>query len=112
MQKPSYDRRISDWSSDVCSSDLLVVGFPQIWKTLAQSALQGGRPIPPDVRGITSTAPCPPDTARLVRSAGFARLVELYGSSETMGIGWRDDPAQPYTQLGRASCRERVCQYV
>lgn len=75
----------------------LVVGFPQIWKTLAQSALQGGRPIPPDVRGITSTAPCPPETAQLVRSAGFSRLVELYGSSETMGIGWRDDPDQPYT---------------
>src|SRR3546814_3745321 len=28
-QKPAYEMRISDWSSDVCSSDLLVVGFGQ-----------------------------------------------------------------------------------
>lgn len=75
----------------------LVIGFPQIWKALAQTAVQGGRPVAPAVRGITSTAPCPPETARAVRMAGFARLVELYGSSETMGIGWRDDPAQPFT---------------
>src|SRR3546814_2536171 len=26
-QKTAYEMRISDWSSDVCSSDLLVIGF-------------------------------------------------------------------------------------
>src|SRR3546814_8646018 len=26
-QKTAYERRISDWSSDVCSSDLIVVGI-------------------------------------------------------------------------------------
>src|SRR3546814_11273808 len=28
-QKTAYEMRISDWSSDVCSSDLLIVGQPQ-----------------------------------------------------------------------------------
>src|SRR3546814_7685856 len=27
-QKTAYEMRISDWSSDVCSSDLLLVGAP------------------------------------------------------------------------------------
>jgi 4-coumarate--CoA ligase len=75
----------------------LVIGFPEAWKALAQAALLGGHAIPAGIRGITSTAPCPAETARAVREAGFARLVELYGSSETMGIGWRDDPDQPYS---------------
>src|SRR3546814_10090842 len=26
-QKPAYDMRISDWSSDVCSSDLVQIGW-------------------------------------------------------------------------------------
>src|SRR3546814_17412852 len=29
MQKTAYERRISDWSSDVCSSDLMHVTPPQ-----------------------------------------------------------------------------------
>src|SRR3546814_3439594 len=34
-QKTAYDIRISDWSSDVCSSDLLEVnGFNRNWLTL------------------------------------------------------------------------------
>jgi 4-coumarate--CoA ligase len=71
----------------------LVVGFPQIWQALSETR----RPIPPQVRGITSTAPCPADTARAVQAAGFTRLVELYGSSETAGIGWRDTPDAGFT---------------
>src|SRR3546814_15363229 len=29
-QKTAYEMRISDWSSDVCSSDLVVVGLPDV----------------------------------------------------------------------------------
>src|SRR3546814_10418148 len=44
-QKSSYEMRISDWSSDVCSSDLLQrirwhgVGLPQINSGLADSSI-------------------------------------------------------------------------
>ena len=71
----------------------LVVGYPQIWQALSETR----RTIPHDIRGITSTAPCPPETARAVQAAGVARLVELYGSSETAGIGWRDTPDAGFT---------------
>src|SRR3546814_1102069 len=30
-QKTAYDMRISDWSSDVCSSDLAPGSFPKAW---------------------------------------------------------------------------------
>src|SRR3546814_7989441 len=31
-QKTAYEMRISDWSSDVCSSDLLSNGSPRAWR--------------------------------------------------------------------------------
>src|SRR3546814_5915093 len=50
-QKTAYEMRISDWSSDVCSSDLLVVPGYLVWCALAY-ALAGswlswrvGRPL-------------------------------------------------------------------
>lgn len=75
----------------------LVVGHPDAWRAFAAGAPgpgQGG--LPPDVMGATSTAPCPPEVARAVLAAGVARLVQVYGSSETAGVGWRDDPDGDY----------------
>src|SRR3546814_12424077 len=42
-QKTAYEMRISDWSSDVCSSDLLSSG---VTITLAHHALKAGKRIP------------------------------------------------------------------
>src|SRR3546814_6270751 len=87
-QKTAYEMRISDWSSDVCSSDLAVRRFGSddedgavfrlvallhmVWREGADLLVLG------DAVGVF---------------AGMAerRLVE---------------------EIGRASCRERVCQYV
>src|SRR3546814_3615227 len=66
-QKTAYEMRISDWSSDVCSSDLL-----------------------DDVHGRHR------QTGAIDHAADVAferHVVEV-------------------VQIGRASCRERVCQYV
>src|SRR3546814_4972940 len=71
-QKTAYEMRISDWSSDVCSSDLV----------------------------------------RSVRRAGFTvpRCGEVTDLTDHRGrtphLAWRS------REIGRASCRERVCQYV
>src|SRR3546814_6750728 len=82
-QKTAYEMRISDWSSDVCSSDLRI----------AQPAFRGKPPsralgILAALRG--TCVPCCADGRKgfTVRGYGLAR------------------------QIGRASCRERVCQYV
>src|SRR3546814_17367083 len=40
-QKTAYERRISDWSSDVCSSDLRVIKLPADLDELPRSVLPG-----------------------------------------------------------------------
>ena len=70
----------------------LVVSHPAHWLLLARHASA----LPAGVVGVTSTAPCPDDTARALASRGLQRLVQVYGSSETAGIAWRDHPASPY----------------
>ena len=75
----------------------LVIGFPDLWRGFAE---QAGTAIPGDIIGVTSTAPCPDDVARGVLDAGLARLVQVYGSSETAGVGWRDRVDGDYTLFG------------
>ncbi|WP_310462722.1 4-coumarate--CoA ligase [Sphaerotilus sp.] len=70
----------------------LLVSHPAHWALMARHA---GR-LPPDVVGVSSTAPCPATVASELSERGLQRLVQVYGSSETAGIGWRDSPASPY----------------
>ncbi|MFC5460660.1 AMP-binding enzyme [Massilia niabensis] len=69
----------------------LVVAHPDFWAQVA--AL--GPEFPPDVTGVTSTAPCPDAVAQALAGGGL-RLLQVYGSSETAGVGWRDAAAEPY----------------
>src|SRR3546814_6056792 len=66
-QKTAYEMRISDWSSDVCSSDL--------------RDADGERCAAPPTVGEPAEEP-------------------------------RPDGSHDEGEIGRASCRERVCQYV
>ncbi len=54
---------------------------------------------PADIIGVSSGAPCPAATAEAAATAGLARLVEVYGATETSGIGWCTDSAAAYTLL-------------
>src|SRR3546814_9957597 len=86
-QKTAYEMRISDWSSDVCSSDLgdivsMQRGTAQV--TLDNAVVQYA------VRIAAATRKWP----------GIA-----------LGAGPRGSLAL-VREIGRASCRERVCQYV
>src|SRR3546814_6622636 len=71
-QKTAYEMRISDWSSDVCSSDL---------RTLYAHAA--------------------------VLEVAVVGLVDDYWTQAVTAFV----VARP-GEIGRASCRERVCQYV
>ncbi|GAB6195113.1 AMP-binding enzyme [Lysobacter xanthus] len=75
----------------------VVVAHPLVWQALAS----GGARWPEDVTGVTSTAPCPPDVIDRLRANGLARMIEVYGSSETAGIGWRDAPSRPFALFPR-----------
>src|SRR3546814_6271168 len=97
-QKTAYEMRISDWSSDVCSSDLrrqyavtpegrhqrqtgLVVA--RLAHAMRKRLMDGG-PV---------AAPQPVVVVEVRIALGACR-------------------ARTMAQIGRASCRERVCQYV
>ena len=76
----------------------LIVSFPLRWGYLRQAGLR----FPPGgagVDGVTSTGPCPPGLVSALRARSLRRMVEVYGSSETGGVGWRDDPDDPYRLL-------------
>jgi 4-coumarate--CoA ligase len=75
----------------------LLVGFPAGLALLARH----GAALPGDVRATSSTAPLPAETARALRDLGLAQLTEIYGSSETAGIGWRTAPDAPFRLLPR-----------
>lgn len=70
----------------------LVVAHPGWWEALAR--LQPG--FGPDIAGVSSTAPCPDALADELAAAGL-RLVQVYGSSETAGVGWRAAGGAPFT---------------
>ncbi|MCU0906378.1 MAG: 4-coumarate--CoA ligase [Rhodobacteraceae bacterium] len=79
----------------------LIVGTPFTWQ-LACDADARART---SCTGLVSTAPMPPQLWAQVHTAGVGRLVEVFGSSETSGIGWRDTPQAPFQllpHLGRA----------
>src|SRR3546814_8299937 len=82
-QKTAYETRISDWSSDVCSSDLtgqdLIIAGDYIAQGLRHRASE------------LATEWLGPRTEREIQQT-MRREVEQ--------------------EIGSASCRERVCQYV
>jgi 4-coumarate--CoA ligase (photoactive yellow protein activation family) len=73
-------------SRAVGGAPTLVIATPTIWQFLAKSL-----PIfPTNILGITSTGPLTADLGDLLLEKGLGRLVEVYGSSETGAVGWRD----------------------
>lgn len=73
----------------------LVVGYPQFW----QAALAPGQAFGLDVIGVSSTAPCPDSVGAAAEQLGLAALFQLYGASETGGLGWRASHRDPYRLL-------------
>lgn len=71
-----------------------VIGHPAYW----QGFLRAGGRVGPGVTAITSTAPAPDGVFAALMAAGMARVLELYGSTETAGVGWRTDDG-PFTLL-------------
>ena len=74
----------------------LVLGHPMFWDAVLRAV---AAPLPAGIMGITSSASCPDDVALGLRTAGLARLLQVYGSAETAAIGWRDDPGSAYSLL-------------
>ena len=73
----------------------VVIGYPDWWRGIAESA----RKFPPGVIGVTSTAPCSADVANRLHQSGLESLVQVYGSSETAGVGVRASTTNPFELL-------------
>ena len=73
----------------------LVVGTPFGWGRICDC----GRPLPAGLIGVTSGAPCPDATWTALGQAGLTSVTEVYGASETGGIGWRTGPDAPFRLL-------------
>src|SRR3546814_10526138 len=80
-QKTAYEMRISDWSSDVFSSDLVTVHRSPVY-------------LPRKFNAIT----------RMLHYGSFA----LACLGPALRAAWAN---KPDLEIGRAACRERVCQY-
>src|SRR3546814_14303338 len=98
--------RISDWSSDVCSSDLadIVVPVPDSGTPAAIGYAQAS--------GI-------PFELGIIRSHYVGRTFIQPGDQvRHLGVKLKHNANRPLiegkrlVQIGRASCRESVCQYV
>ncbi|OYQ34494.1 hypothetical protein CHU95_10735 [Niveispirillum lacus] len=76
--------------SDLRPGDLLVA-VPEQWALLART----GDYRLSDVSGVCSTGPLDPAVHQTLMTRGLI-LTEVYGSSETAGIGWRQSPEQPF----------------
>jgi 4-coumarate--CoA ligase (photoactive yellow protein activation family) len=78
------DRSTVTLAADLLPGDLLI-GFPDFWRLAAQSI----DVFPPDVKGVTSTAALPAELGASLARLGLGSLTEIYGSTETAGLGWR-----------------------
>src|SRR3546814_20730243 len=105
--------RISDWSSDVCSSDL--EGLYYIVDRAKDMIVSGGENIySAEIENVLSTHPAVAGVA--VIGVPDARWGESVKAVVIVREGHPSDEdlliAHCRSQIGRASCRERVCQYV
>src|SRR3546814_9935472 len=87
-QKTAYEMRISDWSSDVCSSDLVTSHFSFLRGASAPEEL------------FASAALLGHSALGLCDRGSVAGMVRGLSGQEATG------------EIGRASCRDRVCQSV
>src|SRR3546814_15876120 len=112
--------RISDWSSDMCSSDLILQKIVALNNNsehpLAQATSRYGKEKNVAVQSVSNfeavtgkgvTGKLKDDHLAL----GNSKLMEQVSAAISPELEGQVQ-AEQKQQIGRASCRERVCQYV
>lgn len=84
---------LANISATDIDADTLVIGTPFTWELLYKSRLQSAAVY---CRGVSSTAPLPPGLFTQLTHSGVS-LTEIYGSSDTGGLGYRHAPDAPFT---------------
>ena len=70
----------------------LVVGFPLRWELIGRY----GERVPDGVTGVSSAGALLNSLWGQLREMGWGRMLEIYGSTETGGIGWRESESAGY----------------
>ncbi len=70
----------------------LVVGIPLRWELIGRYSEK----IPDGVIGVSSAGALRDSLWSQLRAAGMGRMLEIYGSTETGGIGWRESESAGY----------------
>src|SRR3546814_13516104 len=104
--------RISDWSSDVCSSDLISIQASTSVENVNAILNISGRAQNPQI-AFTSTPSLPQDEVmsrilfgESVTNLSATQAIQLAASLNSLRGGGGG------LKIGRATCRERVCQNV
>jgi long-chain acyl-CoA synthetase len=92
---PVIDLEVESLNPGALQPGDLLVTVPTVWTYLANSRFR----FVDDVWGISSTSPLPEASARAASVNGLARLLQIYGSTETAGVAWRDSPDAAYELL-------------
>src|SRR3546814_13118474 len=98
-QKTAYEMRISDWSSDVCSSEL------------AQASRHSGE-VGLEIVALDMRAKQAETSLEYGARARIAVPGQCGGRDAAMRRPARVHDLRPRAEIGSASCRERVCPYV
>src|SRR3546814_1012379 len=93
-QKTAYEMRISDWSSDVCSSDL-------------RTFICGDDYTIADMMSYPWIVPHERQGQKLEDFPHLKRWFDSIWARPATKVAYEKGK-----EIGRASCRERVCQYV
>src|SRR3546814_14769026 len=121
-QKTAYDMRISDWSSDVCSSDLAaVIAFPasvgdESHYRDAIASIRAGEAVPTatltdrDLATTTETTPTTPLVVTM-KAPFTARAVTVYSAHDaafSAPVAASDDGPR-WRPVGKVSVAARTC---
>ena len=78
---------VQSWQTLLQSGDV-VIGIPLFWNYW----LRGNNHFPTGVCAVSSTELCPDSTVTGLLNAGAERFIEIYGSTQTGSVAWREKP--------------------
>src|SRR3546814_16936793 len=103
--------RISDWSSDVCSSDL-ARSFEKIYQTRGEDYALFYRSISLMAMGDIQSGISILEGHVWMEPDNFESVSYWYLGLAYLKLKNKEKAVAHLEKIGRASCRERVCQYV
>ena len=78
----------------------VLIATPTLWRYMMREKLNA----PDNNMAVSFGEPMTQELAAEMRKAGFGVLRELYGSTETGLIGWRDAPGEPFMLFDHWRC--------